>query len=626
MVSIGTDPRALRPWCIAAALALFCVAPSAFADDETQDLPSRVGRVSDVAGELFLATAERANEWAAIGRNYPVTSADNLWVSADGRAEIDFGAGRFWMAGDANVQIIALDERRLALFVASGRVIVRMRSVEPGDIARIETPNSRIDIVRPGHYRVDVVPDAQRTTLLVRSGEAGIEFAGGVQMTMPGQQVSVSGVDSAQIAIQNGFGSDDFDAWSIAREQRYDASPTVALVAPDMVGARELDDYGTWESSPTYGAVWFPTTVAVGWAPYRLGAWTWVAPWGWTWVDSAPWGYAPSHYGRWVWFAGRWGWCPGTRIPRAVWAPALVGWYGGRHWVNAAGPIYGWVPLGWGEPFIPSWRRCSSRCWRHYNQPFAVALTERPVAYAPARYVNAGAPGALTAVPMSVLGNAQPVAAYQINVSALGSGPAPILGSAAEVQPLAVRNHARPVRAAPVPAGTQYQMMGRGTGVPPARIALPPPGPPSVGVSDPQASRRVPSAVVATPNQGGTVVSAPPLRDVRVAAPAPAAALPSQVYAGVPSGRGAYTGVPPTPGPKAPMVPDHGAPVSAPAALQTRTVPLAVVPQSTAPQVVHGGHLREGETRQSAPARPTVVPAPASAAAGTTPAVSAPQK
>ena len=24
------------------------------------------------------------------------------------------------------------------------------------------------------------------------------------------------------------------------------------------------------------------------------------APWGWTWVDDAPWGFAPFHYGRWV--------------------------------------------------------------------------------------------------------------------------------------------------------------------------------------------------------------------------------------------------------------------------------------------------------------------------------------
>src|SRR6266536_886724 len=71
------------------ALVLMASAP-VLADDEPVDLPSRVGRIGDVAGELFLATQERANEWAPIGLNYPITSGDNLWVSVNGRAEIDF--------------------------------------------------------------------------------------------------------------------------------------------------------------------------------------------------------------------------------------------------------------------------------------------------------------------------------------------------------------------------------------------------------------------------------------------------------------------------------------------------------------------------------------------------------
>ena len=34
------------------------------------------------------------------------------------------------------------------------------------------------------------------------------------------------------------------------------------------------------------------------------GRWVWTEPWGWTWVDDQPWGFAPSHYGRWVNMAG----------------------------------------------------------------------------------------------------------------------------------------------------------------------------------------------------------------------------------------------------------------------------------------------------------------------------------
>ena len=65
------------------------------------------------------------------------------------------------------------------------------------------------------------------------------------------------------------------------------------------------------------------------WAPYRYGRWVWVAPWGWTWIDDAPWGFAPFHYGRWAqsrMIAGAG--CRGQRHVRAVYAPALVGWIG----------------------------------------------------------------------------------------------------------------------------------------------------------------------------------------------------------------------------------------------------------------------------------------------------------
>ena len=629
MIAIGRVRRTVRACCVALTLALLgaAVAPAMAQDESQQNAPTRVGRVSDVSGELFLANAERANEWSPISRNYPVTSGDTLWASANGRAEVDFGGGRFWMAGDTNLQVIALDERQLALFVASGQLIVRVRALDPGDVASIETPNTRIDIFRAGHYRIEVAPDLQRTVLAVRDGEAGVAFAGGVQQAMAGQQVSVSGDSATQISIQNGFGSDAFDAWSIARGQRYATSPALSYVAPDTVGARDLDDYGTWENSPSYGAVWFPTTVAVGWAPYRYGDWRWIPPWGWTWVDSAPWGYAPSHYGRWVWFGGRWGWCPGARIAHAVWAPALVGWYGGQQWANAAGPVYGWVPLGWGEPFNPGWGRCTGQCWRRYNQPYAVTLAERP-ANPPAHYANAAFPGALTAVPASILADARPVAANIVNVSALGAGPPPILGGAPSLRPPPGHYMTRQVRAAPVPAGAQYQMMTRST--PPATaVPLPQQTPVSVAPVGGIASRRAPAQALAPPSQS-SVVAVPPAQDGRVA-PSPSAspgtpmvreaavsAAPAQFNAGVPAGRGAYTGVPATPGPKAPIAPERGVPVPAPApGTMTRNAPVAVIPsQPVAPRAIHGGALPEGDSRPGTIAKPAVAPTPNAGAAG----------
>ena len=224
-----------------------------------------------------------------------------------------------------------------------------------------------------------------------------------------------------------------------------------------MVGVRDLDDYGTWEATPTYGAVWYPSTVAVGWAPYRYGSWTWVAPFGWTWVDSAPWGYAPFHYGRWIYAGGRWGWCPGERTGRPRWAPALVAWYGGSGWAGGSN-AYGWVPLGWGEAYTPSWGRCSGRCLRQYNQPYAVAQTDRR-GTSSGRYINASVPGAMTAVPAGVMSGSRPVAPNQINIGSAGAASAPMLGGAPALGLAPARNAGRPAVAGPIPAGAQFQQM-----------------------------------------------------------------------------------------------------------------------------------------------------------------------
>src|SRR5256885_13050762 len=68
-----------------------------------------------------------------------------------------------------------------------------------------------------------------------------------------------------------------------------------------------------------------------------------------SWVDDAPWGFAPFHYGRWTIVGGSWGWVPGPIRVRPWYAPALVVWTG-------SSPRIGWFPLGYGEPYIPSYR------------------------------------------------------------------------------------------------------------------------------------------------------------------------------------------------------------------------------------------------------------------------------
>jgi len=106
-----------------------------------------------------------------------------------------------------------------------------------------------------------------------------------------------------------------------------------------------LDPYGTWNDDPTYGYVWTPSPDAVGqdFTPYvSSGHWLYDDS-DYVWASDYSWGWAPFHYGRWV-FAPNAGW---EWVPGRTYAGAWVSWrYGGGGYV-------GWAPLAptWG------WRR-----------------------------------------------------------------------------------------------------------------------------------------------------------------------------------------------------------------------------------------------------------------------------
>ncbi len=585
---------------VAALIAVSCSPAARRAVRADDDLPGRVGRIADFAGQLYQSPEDRATEWVPIGLNYPVTSGDNLWVSGDGRAEVDYGGGQFRLAGDTNLHVSRLDENQVALFIAQGRVILRVRVLDPGESALVDVPNTQIQLTRPGVYRIEVTPDRQTTRVTVREGEAQVAFPAGVQQALPGQTVIVSGPDASVVDVRNGVGQDGFDVWSASRDRHYERNRAQAYVSRQMVGYADLDDYGTWQTTPDYGPVWYPTAVADDWAPYRFGYWTTVGGWGYTWVDAAPWGYAPFHYGRWAFVGGRWGWCPGAYVPRPVWAPALVGWVGGAGWAvsaNFGSPVYGWVPLGWGEPYHPWWHRCSYNCWTQYNRPYAVNVSARPNT-PPPRYRNVGVPGAVTAVNGATLAGRIPVANNLVRVPPRDVSAAPVLASAPRVGsgPL----HVPVVRAGtggtPQPASTFYPVTRPGQGAIgatlPPRVAVPAaearPGT-SQGTSAPAGSASTITRAPAPPRPAAPAAVANPPLDAR----APGGDTTAKPAASQNLSRQAPPAAVPTPSGRAAIVPEASISATPPSARGearsgTRTLPPqssgAPVPQTASPQ------------------------------------------
>lgn len=437
---------------LVAALAVASVALPALAQ-QPDDPPGRVGRLSDFAGEVFIAPDDSNADWQPIGLNYPITIGDNIWSGQDSRAEIDFGAGHVRLSRETNAHFSQLDDRQFSAYLASGRAILRLRSLEPGETAKFDTANLQLDIVRPGIYRIEADADGLSSIVVVREGEAQVRTTDGAVTLRTGQTATVTGTGyGSALVVRDGYGTDGFDAWSLDRDARLDgSSPSSQYISSYVPGVRDLDLYGRWDTVPAYGAVWYPTNVSDDWVPYRDGNWTYVRPWGWTWVDSAPWGWAPFHYGRWVRIGPRWAWCPGEYVRRPVYAPALVAWYGGSNgtsWsVNLGGPAYGWVPLAWGEPYWPH-HRYSNDYWRIINRPYAVNVQRIPPRPVPGYTYSNMRIGAFTVAPSDALARRRPISTNRIVAPSSA-----FAGAALTTSPLGVRPVDRPLTADSRPRG-----------------------------------------------------------------------------------------------------------------------------------------------------------------------------
>jgi hypothetical protein len=116
----------------------------------------------------------------------------------------------------------------------------------------------------------------------------------------------------------------------------YDSGDYGASEASSDYFNNSLSPYGSWIVIGGYGRCWRPTVCVMDrdWRPYcNGGRWLYTDA-GWYWQSDYSWGWAPFHYGRWL-FDSHCGW-----VWRAdsVWSPAWVCW--------RQSPYYsGWAPL-----------------------------------------------------------------------------------------------------------------------------------------------------------------------------------------------------------------------------------------------------------------------------------------
>jgi len=329
--------------------------------EQQADVVQTVARVSYLDGSASYARGDEPDDWQPADVNVPMTLGDRIYTSDQSRMELRVhGGDTIWAGAHTDLAALNLTEDTKQFAVKSGVATFRIRSLDQNDVWEVDTPNAAVNFESEGDYRVRVDQDGN-TRIAVQRGNATVAAGGGQIALNAGEEMVIDGVDSPRYDVVSIGQPDAWDHWTDGRYARVRNSASYHYVNSNIVGAEDLDQYGSWSNIPNYGMVWSPTQVEAGWGPYRQGHWVWQDPWGWTWVSSEAWGWAPYHYGRWVNYSSRWCWVPVAPAVQAVaYSPALVAFVGAGPGFSASvtvgGPGYvGWFPLAPREPFVPWW-------------------------------------------------------------------------------------------------------------------------------------------------------------------------------------------------------------------------------------------------------------------------------
>jgi hypothetical protein len=660
-------------WSAVLGIALANIAlPTRSAAQDQDDPPGRVARLGYLQGSVsFLPAGE--TDWVGAVPNRPMSTGDQLWTDENSRAEVQLGSAVIRLAPLTTFSFLNLDDDTVQIQLSSGAINVTVRWLGDEEDFEVDTPNQAFNVFQPGHYRMEASADGSYTVISVRAGE-GAATGGGQTFTLRGgQRATFSGTDSLYADVEPIYDPDEFDTWSEGRDHRYDFSRSAQYLSRDVVGFDDLDDYGDWRDDPSYGHVWFPSQVAVGWAPYHAGHWDWISPWGWTWVDDSSWGYAPFHYGRWVSVGGRWGWVAGPVAVRAVYAPALVVFIGGGP--GGFGGNVGWFPLGPREVYVPSYHVSQAYVTRVNISSTTVNVTQVTNVYNTTiinksttitniTYANRGVQGAVMVVPQQAFVSAQPVARASVTVNAqqiasmsvsarasVAPTRASVLGARAATAgrvaapPAAVANRQVVAKKTPppppVPFAKQQQALAAHPGQPLARSEVQTLRPAASAAARPMV-KVAPVGKPATPNVGHPAANVPSAaRPGQPAAPAnqpmsrpgtapTAAGRPGAAAPAAPAQPNRREAQPSQPAPTQPGTrPAVTAPSSRPEPAQPSNRPEPTRPEATRPEAAQPAPNRTSPApaarpQTAAPERPAERTPPPAAAKPMTPAPARP--
>jgi len=342
------------------------------------DPPARVARLAFEQGTVSFHDSEDAN-WTPAQTNDALTTGDSLWTEPNARSELSVAGTRVRMDQSTQLDMLQIDDSSTRMQLDQGRLDIKTYTLDTAQPYEIVTPRGTVKLEAQGDYYVESGSTEDPTRLGVRTGAAQITGLNGQVLAVRAGEVGEITGDAATPQLHTiKTAPPPMPAYWAQRDQQisYDAPQ---YISSDVVGYEDMQAYGAWSNDPEYGEVWSPNSVPSGWQPYSTGSWAYSQPYGWTWVDEQPWGFAPYHYGRWANRNNRWYWVPPERREHAVYAPALVAFVAGAELSIALGnansqPV-GWFPLGPREAYVPPYTNDRN----YYNRVNANARVERAV-------------------------------------------------------------------------------------------------------------------------------------------------------------------------------------------------------------------------------------------------------
>jgi len=292
--------------------------------------------ISLIQGDVQIKTVDTL-DWAAASINMPLREGDRIWVPEAGRLEIRLRDGTcVRLDQNSGIELLTVGDSS-QFYLSFGRAYVYFRGYNNAMI-QVDTPLVSIRAYDKSKFNIDVT-DTGYTELSVISGAVYAESRSGQTRVAAGKTLSIGENLYAELSPLGPSG--EWESWNRNRDNSLYAKSYDYDYLPTELSSYyyDMDYYGRWVHTTSYGYVWTPTfSVSVGWSPYSNGRWVWMGG-DYVWISYEPWGWVPYHYGRWTWSVSiGWCWLPPC-CGSVYWGPGYVGWYYTPRYVY-------WVPLG----------------------------------------------------------------------------------------------------------------------------------------------------------------------------------------------------------------------------------------------------------------------------------------